>query len=262
MMRLANAKFQHQPLKQPSILITVAKSGSHLVRNILCMFIPWEQQDYSHTDLAPFRENKIIEHPSFRWGHVGISPNTTNVLRYARKVLLIRDPYDWVLSMARFTTTYLLSGRDRNHSSHPNDDIYRNKGATVEEIFSIIITGTDVRNQHPSLRSAYIPIAVGWMPLDVHLVRYEEICKHVESIRKGEDTPETEQYFRDLIGTFNIDLPPDWKTRVLVGADRRMSMTARENIGDSTNIPAVLPDKFKRMVDFTVPHLREYLGYE
>ena len=258
----ANARFQQVSLKQPTVLITVAKSGSHLVRNILCMFMPMEQQDYSHTDLAPIRENRIITSNTFRWGHIGITPNAANVLQHAKKILLVRDPYDWVLSMARFTTTYLLSGRERNHQPHPHDDIYRNKGVTIEELFSIIITGTDVRNQHPSLRSAYVPIAVGWKDLDVHMVKYETVCLHVKALREGTDNDETREYFRQLVGAFNIALPDDWKERVIAGADKRLSMTARENLDHNYDIPAVLPDRFKRLVDFTVPGLREYLGYE
>lgn len=261
-MAKANAMFEHTPLKQPTVLITVAKSGSHLVRNILCMFMPMEQQDYSHTDLAPIRENKIITTPTFRWGHIAITPNAANVLQNAKKILLVRDPYDWVLSMARFTTTYLLTGRERNHQPHPHDDIYRNKGVTIEELFSIIITGTDVRNQHPSLRSAYVPIAVGWKDLDVHMVRYETVCLHVKALREGTDNEETREYFRNLVGAFNIDLPDDWKQRVITGADKHLSMTARENLGKNYDIPHVLPTRFKRLVDFTVPGLREYLGYE
>lgn len=258
----ANAGFHQTSLKQPTVLITVAKSGSHLIRNILCMFMPMEQQDYSHTDLAPIRENRVITAPTFRWGHIAITPNAANVLQNAKKILLVRDPYDWVLSMARFTTTYLLTGRERNHQHHPHDDIYRNKGVTVEELFSIIITGTDVRNQHPSLRSAYVPIAVGWKDLDVYMVKYEDACAHVKALRESTDTNETKEYFRKLVGAFNIDLPVDWKKRVLTGADKRLSMTARENLGQHYDIPNALPDRFKKLVDFTVPGLREYLGYE
>lgn len=258
----ANSRFEHVPLKQPAILITVAKSGSHLLRNILCMFMPMRQQDYSHTDLAPIRENRIITAPMFRWGHIAITPNAANVLQNSKKLLLVRDPYDWVLSMARFATTALLTGNLRDHKPHPHDDIYRDKGVTIEELFSIIITGTDVRNQHPSLRSAYVPIAVGWKDLDVHMVKYEDACLHVKALREGTDTDDTREYFRKLVNTFNIDLPDDWKERVLTGADKRLSMTARENLGSHYDIPAVLPDRFKKLVDFTVPGLREYLGYE
>jgi hypothetical protein len=262
LMQAENVKFQHAPLKQPTVLITVAKSGSHLVRNILCMFMPWEQQEYGHTDLAPIRERKIITHPSFRWGHIPLQPNSANVLQNAKKILLVRDPYKWVLSMARFATTYLVSGRDRNYQPHPNDSIYKEKGVTLDELLSIIITGADIRNQHPSVRSAFVPVAVAWSTVDVHLIRYEDICGHVKALNDGTDTDETKEYFRQLVGAFNIDLPDDWKARVLAGSDRRISMTARENLRERYEIPNELPEKFKKLVNFTAPGLREYFNYE
>src|SRR6185369_18066007 len=39
-----NRKFVQRPLRQPLFLNSVPKSGSHLLRNIIRMFVPIEQQ--------------------------------------------------------------------------------------------------------------------------------------------------------------------------------------------------------------------------
>ena len=257
-----NTRFTHAPLKQPSVLITVAKSGSHLLRNVLCMFIPASQQRYHHEDSLTNGGKGTLTTPIFIWGHIPITPTAANALQVARKILLVRDPYDWVLAMARYVTTNLISLARNTNEYHINDDIYERKGITLGELFNILIIGMDIRNRHPSIRTAYIPVAVGWKNLGVHLVKYEELCKHINDLRNAVDTEDTKQYFREILGAFNIEMPDDWKERVLVGSDTNLSVTARENVGVNYDIPDVLPDEFKKLVDFTVPNLREYLGYE
>ena len=39
-----NLRFAQAPLKEPLFLNSVPKSGSHLLRNIVRMFVPLEQQ--------------------------------------------------------------------------------------------------------------------------------------------------------------------------------------------------------------------------
>jgi hypothetical protein len=57
-------------------------------------------------------------------------------------------------------------------------------------------------------------------------------------------------------------LPGDWKERVMVGSDRKQSGTARENLANLTDeVPSVLPDVQKQMVDYAAPGLRKLLGY-
>ena len=64
-------------------------------------------------------------------------------------------------------------------------------------------------------------------------------------------------------GAGGIERPDDWRERVRVGADRKQSGTARENLtGAGARIPSDLPDKQKRMVDQAAPGLRSMLGYQ
>ncbi|MBM4219758.1 MAG: hypothetical protein FJ171_09055 [Gammaproteobacteria bacterium] len=71
-----------------------------------------------------------------------------------------------------------------------------------------------------------------------------------------------EAYFGSLLTDAGIGVPADWRERVRVGSDREQSGTARENLrGQESEVPAVLPDTQKQLVDFAVPGLRRILGY-
>ena len=61
-----------------------------------------------------------------------------------------------------------------------------------------------------------------------------------------------------------IIVDDDWKERVIIGADRKQSATARENINTSEPLfefPKELSEKHKQMINFSAPGLRELLGY-
>lgn len=56
--------------------------------------------------------------------------------------------------------------------------------------------------------------------------------------------------------------PANWKERVLIGADKQHSATARENLAGKTfDLPKELPALHKQMVDYAAPGLRALLGY-
>ena len=57
-------------------------------------------------------------------------------------------------------------------------------------------------------------------------------------------------------------VPADWRNRVEIGADRKQSSTARENLsGAQSDLPDELPEIQKRLVDYAAPGLRALLGY-
>ena len=71
-----------------------------------------------------------------------------------------------------------------------------------------------------------------------------------------------EEFFRTLFDAGGIAMPGDWRERVAIGADRKFSGTARENLtGVGLEIPDTLPERHKRLVDYAAPGLRELLGY-
>jgi hypothetical protein len=99
--------------------------------------------------------------------------------------------------------------------------------------------------------------AVAWLGSDVHVVRFEELRGHCRKL----DGPGAEQYFSTLLAACGIAMPADWRERVRIGSDPKLSGTARENLSGAIELPEQLPDKHKRLVDFAAPGLRPMLGY-
>ena len=245
-------RFAPEPLRQPLFLNSIPKSGSHLLRNILRMFVPIDQQ---------YRE-QFIQWPNIRqhldafdpgrnymsFGHLFFTDGPAIELAHVRKILLYRDPHDWVLSRARF----YLSDEFQGELEHLKDG-----RISVDDLLTLMIFG--IRNIVPSLSNMYELNVVGWLASDAFPVRYEQLRDHVKDI----DTPEAEAYFAALFDACGISpLPQNWRERVTVGADRRQSGTARENLtGIRLKLPDELPEKHRRLIAYAAPGLRSILGY-
>ena len=101
-----NRRFEQKPLDRPLFLNSVPKSGSHLLRNIIRMFVPVEQHytaqfiqhQILHDHLGAFADSRNF----LSWGHLMFNDQTAVAVGTLRQVLLVRDPYDWVLARARF----------------------------------------------------------------------------------------------------------------------------------------------------------------
>jgi len=97
----------------------------------------------------------------------------------------------------------------------------------------------------------------------VKLFHFEDLRKHVSNL----ETDDAESFFMSLLGACAIrNVPDDGRERVRIGADRKQSGTARENlVGGIFEVPDWLPDWLpdvqKRLVDFATPGLRAILGY-
>ena len=246
-------RFAPAPLRQPLFLNSIPKSGSHLLRNILRMFVPVEQQYRAQFIQWPnLREHLSAFDPArnyMSFGHLFFADGSAIELRHVRKVLLYRDPYDWVLARARF----YLSDEFQGNLNHLKEGL-----VSVDELLSLMIFG--IRTEAPALSDMYALNVVAWLSSEVVAVRYEDLLKHVRNI----EAPDAEPYFANLLQGCGIaTLPDNWRERVLVGSDRRQSATARENLtGVRIELPDTLPDKHKRLVDYVAPGLRAILGYE
>jgi hypothetical protein len=245
-------RFAPEPLRQPLFLNSIPKSGSHLLRNILRMFVPINQQ---------YRE-QFIQWPNIRqhleafdparncmsFGHLFFTDGPAIELAHVRKILLYRDPHDWVLSRARF----YLSDEFQGELEHLKDG-----RISVDDLLTLMIFG--IRNIVPSLSNMYELNVVGWLASDAFTVRYEQLRDHVKDI----ETPGAEAYFGALFDACGISpLPANWRERVQVGADRRQSGTARENLtGIRVKLPDELPEKHQRLIEYAAPGLRSILGY-
>ena len=246
-----NRKFAQQPLGHPLFLNSVPKCGSHLLRNIMRMFVPVPQQ-YS----AQFIQHQILrDHLGafsdtrnfMSWGHLMFTDATSVAVGTVRHILLVRDPYDWVLARARFFISDEFQGFE----------LLKEGSLSIEAILNMMILG--IHDKAPPLAALFTYNAVAWLGTGVHLVHYEDLMTSLSDL----DGADAERFFAELFDACGIERPDDWRERVKIGSDRKQSGTARENLtGVGVELPSELPDLQRRMVDFAAPGLRSMLGYD
>lgn len=247
-----SARFRQTPLGLPVFLNSVPKCGTHLLRNIVRMFVPVEQQyQREFIQWRNLEQHRQAFDPlacCLSWGHLPFSDASAIALQKARKLLLVRDPRTWVLARARF----FLADEFSSAVDHAKGGALQ-----IEELLNLIIFG--IHQKMPPLLETYAFMAVAWLGTGATLVRYEDLLRHLRDLQ----TPQAEDYFRGLLGDCGIaPLPDDWRERVLIGADRRHSATARENLtGVTIEIPQVLPQMQARLIEYAAPGLRALLGY-
>jgi hypothetical protein len=247
-----NSRFEQRPLTEPVFLNSVPKSGTHLIRNIMRMFVEVEQQYHQefiqHAVLRQHQAAFSEATPHLSWGHLLFSDDAAIVLRHVHHILLVRDPYDWVLARARF----FLSDTFQGSLEH-----LKGGNVTVDEVLNMMIFG--IHQKAPTLREIYTHNAVSWLGTKVHVVRFEDLIRHVTTL----DTNDAERFFQELFDDCSMgELPNDWRERVRLGADRTQSGTARENLaGGSFVLPDKLPAVQRKLVDYAAPGLRALLGY-
>ena len=248
----ANRRFAQAPLRQPVFLNSVPKSGSHLLRNIVRMFVPVEQQ-YAHDFIQwPNLQRHLAafdpREPKLSWGHLFLADASAIETAPARRILLYRDPYDWVIARARFFLSEQFAG---------NVDHLKSGKLEADELLTMMIFG--IPGKAPSLNDIYELNAAAWLGTRVHVVRYEDLVRHIPAL----DTAEAETFFTELLDACGIERPADWRDRVELGSDRRQSGTARENLsGISLELPETLGARHRALVDYQAPGLRALLGYE
>lgn len=250
-----NTRFEQVRLPQPLFLNSVPKSGSHLLRNIMRMFVPVEDhfrdQFIQWGNLQQCKHAFRAEAKMLSWGHLLFSDASAVEAGPARKIILVRDPYTWVLARARF----FLSDEFGDNSL-----LVKNGELTVDSLISLMIFG--IHGKAMSMRELFTYNAIGWLGSDASMVRYEDIVAALKDL----DSEAAEKFFVKLFEDCGLTrIPDDWRERVRIGSDRKQSGTARENLTAdpaAIEIPRTLTDAQKRIVDFAAPGMREILGYE
>ena len=227
------------------------KAGTHLIRNIMRMFVPVEQQYHATFIQHPILRQHGVpafnpQRPMLSWGHLLYSDDAAMLLRATRTVLMVRDPYDWVLARARFFMSENFDGMT-NHL----------KGGRIDtnDLLNLMIFG--IHDKAPGMEEIFRHNAVCWLGTKAYVIRYEDMIKHLKQI----ESRQAELYFAGLFDACGINMPADWRARVAIGADRKQSATARENLDGATDLPDELPDVQKKLVDYAAPGLRALLGY-
>lgn len=245
-----NRNFDQMALKQPLFLNSVPKCGSHLLRNIIRMFVPVEQQyayqfiqhQILHDHLGAFADPRNF----LSWGHLMFNDSTAVAVGNVRHILLVRDPYDWVLARARFFISDEFEGFE----------LLKEGSLSIEAILNMMILG--IHEKAPPLAALFTYNAVGWLGTGAYLVRYEDMIASIKDL----DSEVAEAFFADLFQACGIERPGDWRERIRIGSDRKQSGTARENLtGIGVELPAELPERQKQMVDVAAWGLRAMLGY-
>lgn len=247
-----NRRFAQASLRQPVFLNSVPKSGSHLLRNIVRMFVPVNQQ-YA-TDFiqwANLRQHLAAfdpASPKLSWGHLFLADASAIETAPARRILLYRDPYDWVIARARFFVSEQFFG---------NVEHLRSGALSADELLTMMIFG--LPGKAPSLHDIYELNAAAWLGARVFPVKFEDLVRHLGNL----ETADAGSFFAGLLEACGIVMPGDWRERVRIGADRRQSGTARENLtGVAMDLPAALGPRHRALVDYHAPGLRALLGYE
>lgn len=246
-----NRKFAQSPLRQPVFLNSLPKSGSHLLRNILRMFVPVEQQykaDFIQwPNLQQHKQAFNPARPMMSWGHLFMADASVIETAPTQRILLYRDPYDWVIARARFFLSEQFSG---------NVDHLKSGEFDVDELLTMMIFG--LPGKAPSLNDIYELNVAAWLGTKTFIVKYEDLVHNLGII----DSDAAEAYFASLFEACGIERPGDWRDRVAIGSDRKQSGTAREQLtGVSVEFPETLSARHKALVDYQAPGLRTLLGY-
>lgn len=247
-----NRLFDQAPLERAVFLNSVPKSGSHLLRNIVRMFVPVAQQyqrDFiQHATLPQHMGAFDPSLPLLSWGHMLFSDLSVTATAGARKILLVRDPYDWVVARARFCLSDEFTGEL---------DFLKTAPIEPDQLINMMIFG--IHRKAPSLSEIYSHNAAAWLGTDIYLVRFEELIAVLGDL----ESPQAQTYFTALLEACGIAIPSDWKERVRIGSSREHSGTARENLSVAeTRLRSELSDTQRALVDFACPGLRALLGYE
>ena len=247
-----NRRFDQAPLRRPIFLNSVPKSGSHLLRNILRMFVPVEQQyRRDFVQWANLQQHLAAFDPAapkLSWGHLFLADASAVETAPAHRILLYRDPYDWVIARARFFLSEQFQG---------NVDQLKSGAITADELLTMMIFG--LPGKAPTLNDIYQMNAAAWLGARAYPVKFEDLVRHLGNL----ESTEAERFFADLLDACGIGRPHDWQERVMIGADRRQSGTARENLtGIAKELPQTLGTRHRALVDYQAPGLRALLGYE
>lgn len=248
----ATERFDPSPITQPIFVNSVPKCGTHLLRNVLRMFVPVDQQYTAEFIQWPNMQSHLAAFdktaPKLSWGHLLFSDASAIETAHCRRINLVRDPFDWVLARARFFVSEQFSG---------NMDRLKSGDVRIDDLLNLMIFG--IHGKAPSMFEHFTFTAVAWLNESNLLLRYEELVAHCVA----PESPAAEAYFARLFDHCGIVCPADWIERVRVGADRKQSATARENLVlADIGIPEQLPAIQRQLVEVAIPGVRKLLGYE
>ena len=107
-----------------------------MLRNIVRMFVPVEQQYdvqfIQHQIIRNHLEAFAGDRNFLSWGHLLFSDVSAVAVGKTRQILLVRDPYDWVIARGRFFVSEEFQGLE----------LLKEGTLTVEAILNMMIVGS------------------------------------------------------------------------------------------------------------------------
>lgn len=247
-----NRKFAHERLPMPLFLNSVPKCGSHLLRNVMRMFVPLEDHyNRQFIQWANLQQHLAAFDPERRmlsWGHLLFGDASAVETAQARKIVLVRDPYTWVLARARFFVSDQFGD---------NAMLVKSSKLSSDALINLMIFG--IHGKAMAMRDMFAFNAIAWRGPLTTTLRYEDLIAAVSDL----ESDAAEAYFMRLFEAAGLaKVPGDWRERVRIGSDRKQSGTARENLtGIGIELPATLGERHRALIDYHVPGLRALLGY-
>lgn len=247
-----NRKFAHERLPMPLFLNSVPKCGSHLLRNVMRMFVPLEDHyNRQFIQWANLQQHLAAFDPERRmlsWGHLLFGDASAVETAQVRKIVLVRDPYSWVLARARFFVSDQFGD---------NAMLVKSSKLSADALINLMIFG--IHGKAMAMRDMFAFNAIAWRGPLTTTLRYEDLVAAVSDL----ESDAAEAYFMRLFEAAGLaTVPGDWRERVRIGSDRKQSGTARENLVEvGIAIPDELSAEQKALVDYAAPGLRAMLGY-
>jgi len=170
-------------LNEPIFLISVGKSGTVFLTNIITKIIGWENYGKAWILSHELSQPTIKFKNRFYVGHLVVPSSGNNPIEPYRKVLLYRDPRDYVISYAFFMKNRNL-GLDIDRFYHENN-------SSIDDIIMDIIQGVEIRtNIIEDVNSVYQNHYFDWLNQNSMPVRYEDLIgnEYCGSDEKQEET--------------------------------------------------------------------------
>jgi FkbM family methyltransferase len=201
-------------LTRPYFVLTVPKSGTHLIANLLRAVLDADNVFPSLLSEAYLLDNRKCLAPLVYVGHLAHSLELAGALRGAPPALLCRDPRDVV-------TSYCNALYHRKVPGEPLLDLIHRTGLPFSDTLSfLILGGRDQAVEQDDVKTSFTKYYLRWLQSAAVTVRYEDL------LPQGDDWSIPVQTVRNLL--CKLGLPFDdavLEARIREGSDPSRSTT-------------------------------------
>ncbi|MGC1928409.1 MAG: sulfotransferase domain-containing protein [Candidatus Nitrosopolaris sp.] len=209
----------NQKLANPIFVCSVPKAGTHLLRGILEQIVG---QDLIMRPGRVITETDILSELPFKnkiyFCHLQHSEELSNYISKFPKILLARDPRDYVVSQAHFFNVLKMdeSSLERRFRELPNWTV---------KLSAAILGIEDGPSRLSSVAETFVNYYIKWLNLpNSFLVRFEDIVG--SSVENYERVAKSIRLIIEFIG-FTVDYDEAFLDSVFMGSDPAKSQTFR-----------------------------------